>query len=156
MKTRSAGILAYWRDEAGLIEVFLVHPGGPFWKGKDEHAWSIPKGEIAADEDPLAGAQREFTEETGQSVSGEFVALPPCPTSGGKTILAWAVAADVDATRVVSNSFELEWPPHSGKTVEFPEVDAGAWFEFDAAKHKIHRGQLPLLDALAELLRGRG
>ena len=153
MKTVSAGILAYRRDEAGLIEVFLVHPGGPFWKGKDAHAWSIPKGEIAPDEDPFVAAQREFTEETGQTVRGDFVALPPCPTSGGKTILAWAVAAEVDATRVVSNTFELEWPPRSGRTTHFPEVDAGAWFEIDAARNKIHRGQLPLLDALADQLK---
>src|SRR5436190_4559477 len=119
---RSAGILAYrWRD--GELELFLVHPGGPFWKNKDLGAWSIPKGEIDPDEDPLKAAQREFREEIGQVIDGSFAPLDPVKIASGKQIVAWAIEHDFDAAAVRSNAFSIEWPPRSGKTQSFPEVD---------------------------------
>jgi predicted NUDIX family NTP pyrophosphohydrolase len=148
---KSAGILAYRRGERGL-EVFLVHPGGPFWKNKDEHAWSIPKGEFD-DEDPLDAARREFAEETGQSIDGEFVALEPV-RSAGKIIHAFAVAADSpDPGRLDSNTFEMAWPPRSGRRQSFPEVDRAAWVPLEEAAGKLHKNQQALVDRLAQLLR---
>src|SRR5262245_11944541 len=117
----SAGILVYRRG-TDAIEVFLVHPGGPFWAKKDVGAWSIPKGEIAAGEDPLEAAKREFREETGLSIDGSFVALEPVKQRGGKTVHAWAVQGDVDPAQLRSNTFSMEWPPRSGQQREFPEV----------------------------------
>jgi predicted NUDIX family NTP pyrophosphohydrolase len=147
---RSAGILAYrWRDEP---ELFLVHPGGPFWKNKDDGAWSIPKGEIDPDENPLRAALREFQEETGQAIDGDFVPLDPVKISGGKVIEAWAVEHDLDASVVTSNTFEIEWPPRSGKRQAFPEVDRAAWFSGPLALQKITPGQVPLLLQLLDRL----
>jgi predicted NUDIX family NTP pyrophosphohydrolase len=144
---RSAGILA-WRRGADGPEVFLVHPGGPFWKNKDDGAWSIPKGEIDPDEEPLSAAQREFEEETGQKVSGTFTPLTPVKIASGKVIEAWAIEHDLDASAIVSNTFEIEWPPRSGKKQAFPEVDRAAWFPGPLALQKINKGQVPLLTQL--------
>lgn len=153
MKHRqSAGLLLY-RESAGRIEVFLVHPGGPFWRNKDQKAWSIPKGEIEAGADALATALREFVEETGFAVpDGEPLPLAPVKQAGGKTVHAWCLQGNVDATRVRSNAFMLEWPPKSGTLREFPEVDKAAWFSLDAARTKLHAGQVPLIAQLEELL----
>jgi predicted NUDIX family NTP pyrophosphohydrolase len=153
MKKQSAGILLY-RTTGQSAEVLLVHPGGPFWAKKDNGAWSIPKGEFADGEEPLAAAQREFAEELGKPVpdGGEFVNLGEAKQSSGKIVHAWALQADFDANGVKSNTFEMEWPPKSGQKQEFPEVDSAAWFPIDAAQVKLVKGQLPLLDALARHL----
>jgi predicted NUDIX family NTP pyrophosphohydrolase len=149
--TKSAGVLLY-RRRGEVLEVLLVHPGGPYWAQKDEGAWSIPKGEYAPGEDPMAAAQREFTEETGFSVSGPFMPLTPVKQASGKVILAWAAAGDIDPTHIHSNNFTLEWPPRSGTMREFPEVDRGAWFSIAEARIKLVTGQRPLLAQLAKLL----
>jgi predicted NUDIX family NTP pyrophosphohydrolase len=151
MAKQSAGLVLYRRRD-GEPEVFLVHPGGPFWAGKDTHAWSIPKGEFAADEDPLQAAKREFAEETGLTPQGTFVVLPPLQQPGGKIVHAFAIEGDCDPAAIVSNSFTLEWPPRSGRRQEFPEVDRAAWFPLAAAREKIHKGQVALLDAFETLL----
>ncbi|HVA15942.1 MAG TPA: NUDIX domain-containing protein [Stellaceae bacterium] len=151
MPKESAGLLLY-RVTAGAVEVFLVHPGGPFWAKKDEGAWSIPKGELAPGEVPLAAAMREFAEETGMTPAGAFRVLPPIRQAGGKLVYAWAIDGDLDPTALVSNEFEREWPPRSGKRQRFPEVDRGAWFALDEARRRINQGQAPLLDALSALL----
>lgn len=147
----SAGLLLY-RLHGGSFEVFLVHPGGPFWARKDAGAWSIPKGEAAAGEELLAAAQREFQEETGLGVVGDFRALAPVRQPGGKVVHAWAVAADCDPDAIRSNTFEMEWPPRSGQKREFPEVDRAAWLDLPAARIKITKGQRGLLDQLEQLL----
>jgi predicted NUDIX family NTP pyrophosphohydrolase len=150
MAKTSAGLLLHRKADAGL-EVLLVHPGGPLWAKKDDGAWSIPKGELAPGEDPLAAAQREFHEETGLTVDGYFVPLNPVKQSGGKIVYAWAVEAPgLDPSAIRSNTFSLEWPPRSGKSQEFPEVDRAAWFPLAEARDKILKGQLPLLDQLHE------
>jgi predicted NUDIX family NTP pyrophosphohydrolase len=150
-KKRSAGILAYrWRE--GAPEFFLVHPGGPFWKNKDDGAWSIPKGEIDADEDPLKAAQREFREETGLAIDGTFTALDPVKIASGKVIETWAIEHDLDADAITSNTFEIEWPPRSGKRQAFPEVDRAAWFTAAEALQKINKGQEPMVRQLIERL----
>jgi predicted NUDIX family NTP pyrophosphohydrolase len=143
----SAGILLY-RRRAGMLEVFLVHPGGPFWARKDAGAWSIPKGEFEPGEDPLGHAKREFLEETGSPVEGRFQALTPVKLKSGKTVYAWAVEGDIDAASVRSNLFSMEWPPKSGRQQEFPEVDRGGWFDMEAARVKLQEGQLGFLDEL--------
>lgn len=148
---RSAGLLVY-KTAGGRLRVFLAHPGGPFWAKKDIGAWSIPKGEFSDAEDPLTAARREFREEIGQDVAGDFVALTPCRQPSRKTVYAWAVAADVDETAVTSNEFEMEWPPRSGRMQRFPEVDRAAWFDIDEARSRILPGQAPLLDELAKRL----
>jgi predicted NUDIX family NTP pyrophosphohydrolase/flavin-binding protein dodecin len=150
MAKESAGILLY-RQRGGATEVFLIHPGGPFWKKKDEGAWSIPKGEANEGEDRLAAAIREFAEETGTTVAGDFQALSPIKQAGGKWVYAWALAGDLDPATLTSNEFEMEWPLRSGKRVRFPEVDRGAWFALAEARSKINKGQAALLDALTEL-----
>ena len=155
MPKRSAGLLVY-KLEAGAPRVFLVHPGGPFWRNKDLRAWTIPKGEIGAGEDALAAARREFREETGQDVAGDFVALTPIRQAGGKIVEAWAVAAEIDAAAIVSNTFEMEWPPRSGRKQAFPEVDRVAWFDIDTARQKILPGQLAFIDELVKKLDGAG
>ncbi|PWK78950.1 putative NUDIX family NTP pyrophosphohydrolase [Mucilaginibacter oryzae] len=152
MAKQSAGILLY-RKTGKVLQVFLVHPGGPFFKNKDDGAWSIPKGEFEADEDPLEAAKREFEEETGQAVSGGFIALNPVKQKGGKTVLAWAVSGDIDPETITSNTFEIEWPPRSGKKQTFAEIDRGGWFEISAAKDKINKAQATLLDELAGLIK---
>ncbi len=148
---KSAGILVYRRGDAGL-EVFLVHPGGPFWAKKDLAAWSIPKGEFGDDENPLAAALREFAEETGQTIEGDFRALTPVKQPSRKIVHAFAVAGEVDADRIASNEFELEWPPRSGTTQRFPEVDRAAWFPLAEARKRVHAGLVPVLDELARVL----
>ena len=152
MPKQAAGLLLY-RVRDSQLEVFLVHPGGPFWAKKDAAAWSIPKGEFDESEEPLGAAQREFTEETGQAVSGPFASLGTLRTSGGKTIHAFAAEADLDPARIVSNTFKMEWPPRSGRWAEFPEVDRAGWFPLDVAAEKIHRGQAELLTRLAAALK---
>jgi predicted NUDIX family NTP pyrophosphohydrolase len=151
MPVVSAGLLPYRRRD-GALEVFLVHPGGPFWAKKDAGAWSIAKGEADPDEDLLRCARREFAEETGFTVDGKFLPLGQHRQPSGKLVHAWAIEVDLDSARVASNSFEMEWPPHSGRKQTFPEVDRAAWFGLDAARGKLLRGQLALLDALARLL----
>lgn len=148
MAKQSAGLLLYrWRD--GSLEVFLVHPGGPFWAKKDAGAWTIPKGEFAADEDPLAAAQRELVEETGCTVSGPFTALGTVRQPGGKIVHAFLAAADFDAAKIASNTFRMEWPPKSGRWAEFPEVDRAGWFSLEEAAEKIHPAQAEFLTRLA-------
>lgn len=153
MKTKqSAGLLLY-RMRGAQVEVFLVHPGGPFWARKDLAAWSIPKGEIDADDEALATALREFVEETGFAVpAGKLLPLRPIRQAGGKVVHAWCVQGDVDAAAVRSNVFTLEWPPQSGKLREFPEVDKAAWFTLADAREKLHKGQVALVDELEALL----
>ena len=150
MPKQSAGVLLYRRNDRGL-EVFLVHPGGPFWAKKDEHAWSIPKGEFGDDELPLDAAKREFEEETGVSVAGTFVALEPLKQSGGKIIHAWACEGDCDPRQLESNTFSMEWPPRSGRQQEFPEVDRAEWYTVAEARTKLHKGQVQLLEQLMRL-----
>ena len=147
----SAGILLYRRSSAGL-QVFLVHPGGPFWAKRDSGAWTVPKGEIDGDEEMLEAAKREFHEETGARVDGSFVELTPVRQPSGKIVHAWAVEGDIDASSIDSNTFSIEWPPKSGKIREFPEVDRGGWFTLDEARDKLLAGQLPLLDQLIRII----
>jgi predicted NUDIX family NTP pyrophosphohydrolase len=147
---KSAGLLIHRRR--GEVEVFLVHPGGPFWAKRDLGAWSIPKGELDDDEDPLEAARRELVEETGFRIAGEFRALSPVRQPGGKLVLAWMIEADLDPTRLRSGTFSMEWPPKSGQMREFPEVDRAAWFTLPEARQRILRGQLGLLDQLAAAL----
>ena len=151
MPKQSAGLLVY-RVRGTALEVFLVHPGGPFWAGKDAGAWSIPKGEFAPEEDPLDAARREFTEETGVVANGPFAALGTIRQSGGKTIHAFLAAADFDAATIVSNTFQLEWPPRSGRLAEFPEVDRAGWFPLEAAAQKINAAQAELLTRMRGVL----
>ena len=151
----SAGILLYRRRSGGL-ELFLVHPGGPFWAKRNDGAWSIPKGEPAPGEDLLRCARREFREETGFAVDGPFQPLPPVRQAGGKTVHAWAVEGDCDAGAVTSNLFSLEWPPRSGRRQEFPEIDRAQWFDLAAARGKLNPGQRPLVEAVERLAGGGG
>ena len=155
MAKKSAGLLMFRRASGG-VEVFLVHPGGPFWARKDEGAWSIPKGEYAPGEDPLETAKREFQEETGFQASGDFIPLTSLKQPSGKVISAWALEGDCDAASIRSNTFSMEWPPRSGKQQEFPEVDRAGWFTIPAAKEKVLRGQVPFLDELKEILKKKG
>lgn len=129
-----------------------MHPGGPFWRNKDDGAWSVPKGEYTDEEEALAAAQREFLEETGMSIDGPFVPLGPVRQAGGKLVHAWAVAGDFDANAIRSNTFTMEWPPKSGRLRSFPEVDRAGWFDMESAHVKLLAGQRPLLDELARLL----
>ncbi|PYS98961.1 MAG: NUDIX hydrolase [Acidobacteria bacterium] len=150
MAKQSAGLLLY-RTTNGFLEVFLVHSGGPFWKNKDEGAWSIPKGEFAL-ELPLEAAKRELKEETGFAVDGPFVELSPIKQKGGKWVYAWAVEADVDPSKLKSNTFTMTFP--SGGTKEFPEVDRADWFSIEEAKQKILEAQVKLVDELAAKVGG--
>src|SRR5215472_18387063 len=155
MARTSAGLLLFRLPDvpaAAAVEVFLVHPGGPFWRHKDLGAWTIPKGEVAAGEDPLAAARREFAEETGFHPVPPFLPLAPVRQAGGKTVAAWAVAGDLDPASLVSNTFSLEWPPRSGRRQTFPEVDRAGWFSLPEAERRILAGQRPLLAELASLL----
>ena len=154
MAKQSAGILLY-RNASGRIEVLLVHPGGPFWAKKDDGAWSIPKGEFVDGEEAVEAAKREFQEETGMAIDGTLEALKPVKQPGGKTVYAWAVEGDVNASAVRSNTFSMEWPPKSGKNRSFPEVDRAGWFDLDMAKVKILKGQVGLLEQLGDLLKPR-
>lgn len=152
MAKTSAGVLLY-RRTGGLPEVFLVHPGGPFWAKKEDGAWSIPKGEFAEGEDPVEVAKREFEEETGFPLKGTLDRLEPVKQVGGKIVYAWASEGEIDASAIHSNRFSMEWPPHSGKNQEFPEVDRASWFDLDTARRKILKSQMPLLAQLRERLR---
>jgi|SRR3954453_3880298 len=147
----SAGILLYRRADERL-EVFLVHPGGPFWRTKDEGAWSIPKGEIDERENPERAARREFTEETGATFSGPLQRLGEVRQRGGKRVIAFALESDLDIQAIRSNTFTIEWPPKSGKMQSFAEIDRGEWFDLPIAYAKILDGQRPLLDRLAGLV----
>jgi predicted NUDIX family NTP pyrophosphohydrolase len=151
MAKHSAGLLMY-RFRDGVLEVFLAHPGGPFWAKKDLGAWSIPKGEYPPEEDGLAAAQREFAEETGCAIQGELLPLTPLRQPSGKLIAAWAFQGDCDPAALKSNTFTLEWPPRSGRQQEFPEVDRGDWFTLEEAKEKIIRGQVGFLEELERIL----
>ena len=152
MPKLSAGLLLY-RIIDDEIEVLLGHPGGPFWARKDDGAWSIPKGEYTTEEDPWSAARREFREELGfDAPDGPRLDLPPVKQAGGKVVTAFAVQGDLDVTDSVSNTFELEWPKGSGRVKEYPEVDRVAWLPVEAARVKLLKGQLPLLDSLLEHL----
>lgn len=149
---RSAGLLLH-RRRGDQLEVLLVHPGGPLWARRDVGAWSIPKGEYVDGEEPLAAARREFEEELGTAPpAGETDDLGEIRQKSGKLVHGWAISGDLDTSAVVSNTFEMEWPPRSGKRVEMPEVDRAEWFALDEAREKINPGQVPLLDRLAELV----
>jgi predicted NUDIX family NTP pyrophosphohydrolase len=148
---QSAGILLYRRNNNGT-EFYLVHPGGPFFAKKDAGAWSVPKGEFSENENPLDAAKREFLEETGKVIDGNFMGLSPIKQKGGKTVFAFAVEGDIDASKIISNTFEMEWPPKTGKKKEFPEVDKAGWFSLEEAKEKINAGQMALLDELMKLI----
>ena len=151
MAKQSAGILLYRKTGSGL-QVFLVHPGGPFFKNKDMGAWSIPKGEFLDDEYPLDAAKREFHEETGQAVDGDFITLSPVTLKSGKIIYAWAVEGDINPETIISNTFELEWPPNSGKRQSFPEIDRAGWFDLDEARLKINGAQARFIDDLQKTI----
>jgi len=151
MAKKSAGLVMY-RIRGGALEVLLVHLGGPFWARKDAGAWFIPKGEIDPGEDELAAAKREFEEETGFKPSGPFIALGSVKHKSGKTVTAWAFEGDCDPSALKSNTFEMEWPPRSGKQSEFPEVDRAAFLTLDAAREKLHPAELELLGRLQTLL----
>lgn len=152
MPKRSAGLLLFRRD-ASDVQVFLVHPGGPFWARKDDGAWSIPKGEYDADEDPLAAALREFSEETGFPQPGSSpVPLGEIVQPGRKVVTCFAMEGDADPAALASNAFEMEWPPRSGRRQAFPEVDRAGWFRLDEARTKLLVGQRLFLDRLAEHL----
>jgi predicted NUDIX family NTP pyrophosphohydrolase len=149
---RSAGILLY-RTTGGAPEVLLVHPGGPYWARKDAGSWSIPKGEHEDGEDPQACALREFEEELGSAPPpGELSELGSVKQKGGKVVTAWAAEGDLDAESVRSNTFTMEWPPRSGRTAEFPEIDRAGWFEIETAREKLVPAQAEFLDRLAERL----
>jgi predicted NUDIX family NTP pyrophosphohydrolase len=150
MPLRSAGILMY-RIRGGAIEVLLAHPGGPFWRRRDDRAWTIPKGEIDSDETPEAAARREFREEIGIEAVGELRPLGTIRQRAGKYVEAFALEGDFDVALLSSNAFEIEWPPRSGRLATFPEVDRVAWFALPVAREKILEAQRPLLDRLAEL-----
>jgi predicted NUDIX family NTP pyrophosphohydrolase len=152
MAKRSAGLLMYRRAVSGEVEVFLVHPGGPFWAKKDKGAWSISKGEYGEGEQPLEAAKREFEEETGFRSQGELLELGQVKQSGGKIVSAWAFQGDYDPANMVSNLCRLEWPPRSGRMIEFPEVDRGGWFGIAHAKEQILKSQEPFLDRLQQML----
>lgn len=161
MDKRSAGVLLWKRDRAG-VRVLLVHPGGPFWAKKDDGVWSIPKGEFAEREDALATARRELVEELGPEAAtlgsrpeGAFEPLGEIMQKGGKLVTAFALEADFDVAKLVSNTFELEWPPRSGGTRAFPEVDRAGWFSLDEARVKILVSQLPFVTAIAERIAAR-
>ena len=148
----SAGLLLY-RRRGGRLEVFLVHPGGPFWARKDAGAWSIPKGEAERSDDLVETAFRELREETGADLRGaRTVALRPVVQAGGKTVHAWAVEADLDADAVVCNTVTMEWPRGSGRTITFPEIDRAAWFDLDEARGRINKAQAAFLDELEVLV----
>jgi predicted NUDIX family NTP pyrophosphohydrolase len=147
----SAGILLY-RHRAGGLEVFAVHPGGPYWAHRDDGVWSIPKGEYQQGEEALDAAKREFQEETSFAAQGRFIALTALKQPSGKIVSAWAVEGDLDPEKLRSNTFRMEWPPKSGQQQEFPEVDRGAWFTLGDAHRKLLPGQLPFLAELVRLI----
>ena len=151
MTVHSYGILLY-RYVAGELQVLLVHPGGPFWEGKDLGAWSIPKGMGEAGEAPLDAARREFSEETGTAVDGDFIPLGELRMKSGKIVHAWALQGGLDVDRIRSNTFTLEWPRHSGRLGEYPEIDEGRWFPIDEARQRMSVSQLGFLERLLDRL----
>jgi predicted NUDIX family NTP pyrophosphohydrolase len=151
---RSAGILLY-RFSQGEPKFFLVHPGGPFWVNKDAGVWSIPKGEYTENENPLEAAIREFEEETGNKLSGDFIALTPIVQKAGKQVHAWAIEGNIDADNITSNNFKVEWPPKSGKWQSYPEVDKAAWFDTNTTKEKINPAQVSFINELIDLLKNK-
>lgn len=152
MSAQSAGLLVYRRRDATL-EVLLVHPGGPFWQKRDDGAWSIPKGEVAENEADMEVARREFHEELGVAApDGEFSPLGEVRQKGGKVVRAWAIAGDLDVSRLRSNTFQIEWPPRSGKMRQFPEVDRAGWFDLETARRKMLTAQREFLDRLEGVL----
>ena len=152
MSKQSAGLVMY-RYLNSILEVFLVHPGGPYWAKKDEGSWSIPKGEYSDDEEPFEVAKREFKEETGYDAEGNFLPLAPIKQPSRKLVSAWAFEGDCDASRITSNTFKMEWPPRSGKEGEFPEVDRAGWFPTKMAKKKLLKGHVGFIDELCEILK---
>lgn len=154
MNKKSAGILLY-RFRDSMPEVLLVHPGGPFWAKKDLGVWSIPKGEFTDEEEPIDAAKREFLEEIGMSISGEFKALTPKKQKSGKVIYAFAKEQDIDVTEIKSNYFKMEWPPKSEKQQEFPEIDRAEWFDLTIGKQKLNEAQVSIIDELAQILTSR-
>lgn len=153
-RRESAGLLLY-RRRNGDVEVLLAHPGGPFWRRRDDGAWTIPKGEIEAGEHRLAAARREFEEETGYRPRGEAQSLGSIRQSGGKVVHVWAIEEDWQPSNLVSNTFDIEWPPRSGRHSAFPELDRAQWFDLPAARVKILKGQAELLDRLSSMLASR-
>jgi predicted NUDIX family NTP pyrophosphohydrolase len=151
MAKKSAGLLMY-RVRDGRLEVLLVHPGGPYWTRKDAGAWFIPKGEVDAGEDEAAAAIREFNEETGLVAKGPFVMLGSVRHKSGKIVTAWAFEGDCDPAALTSNTFSMEWPPHSGKQREFPEIDRAAFFDVKAAKQKMHVAEFEFINRLERVL----
>lgn len=151
MPRLSAGLVVYRRGAKG-IELFLVHPGGPYWSKKDAGAWSFPKGEYSEGEDPLAVARREYEEETGCTVDGDFIPLGPITQRGGKVVRLFAIEGDCDASAIRSNTFTMEWPPKSGRAAEFPEVDRAGWFSPEDAKEKLNPAQVAAVDEIVALL----
>ena len=149
---KSAGLLMYRRSDFGW-EVFLVHPGGPFWASKDLGAWSIPKGRYVDEEDPLDAAKREFEEETGFLPLAPFIALGELRQPSGKLVTAWAFQGDADPRKLKSNTCMLEWPPKSGRQIEVPEVDRGDWFSLEQANSRLLTGQRPFLERLLQKIR---
>jgi predicted NUDIX family NTP pyrophosphohydrolase len=151
MGKHSAGILLFrFRNEK--LEVMLVHPGGPFWAKKDDGAWSIPKGLLEENENPMDAARREFKEETGFEVDGEFIELGELQQPSKKIVHAWALEKDLDETKIMSNAFTLEWPKNSGRLQEYPEIDKAGWFDIEQAKKKILKGQIGFIDKLVEII----
>lgn len=151
----SAGLLMY-RIQDGKLQVLLAHPGGPFFQNKDDGAWTIPKGEIEAGEDLLEAAKREFEEETGIKPSGPFIELTPIKQKGGKIVHAWAFQGDCDPSAVASNTFTMEWPPKSGRQMEFPEMDRAEFFDVATAGQKIKAAQMPLVNECEQIVLGKG
>lgn len=151
MPKQSAGILLY-RKINSQLQVFLVHPGGPFFKNKDAGVWSIPKGEFLDDEDALVAAKREFKEETGHAIEGNFIPLNAVTLKSGKIVHAWAIEGDIDDKTIFSNLFEMEWPPKSGKKQSFPEIDKAGWFAIDEAKIKLNAAQVGFIENLDVIL----
>ena len=151
MAKQSAGLVVF-RKQKNELQFFLVHPGGPFFARKDAGAWSIPKGEFDESEDALAAAKREFKEETGIAMEGKFISLTAVKLKSGKHVHAWAIEGDLDETTIASNTFEIEWPPKSGKQKTFPEIDKASWFNLKEAKEKINPAQAALLEETARII----
>lgn len=152
MTIRSAGILPYRYSSSGILEVFLVHPGGPFWANKDNESWSVSKGIVETGEDELEAAKREFAEETGKHIDGDFISLGEIKQPSKKIVVVWAVAATIDEKSIVSNTFNMEWPKGSGAFHDYPEIDKAAWLNLPLAKVKILKGQLGFIDKIASVL----
>jgi predicted NUDIX family NTP pyrophosphohydrolase len=153
MTKESAGLLMF-RIRDGRLQLLLAHPGGPFWKNKDAGTWTIPKGEIRPAEQPLAAARREFAEELGFAPEGNFIALTPIRQKGGKRVQVWAFEGDWDPGSLKSNTFQMEWPPRSGRMQEFPEIDRAEFFDFSDAKLQVNSAQVPCLEELEKKLTG--